>query len=92
MIDLRSGMYAALGKPPADLVDRTVTMRVLHEHQGVRKVVSHFNKATKGRIVRALLESGEDPASVDELQDLLAELGWTVERQGQRLDVVVAEI
>ncbi len=92
LIDLRSGMYAALGKPPADLADRTVTMRVLHEHQGVRKVVSHFNKATKGRIVRALLESGADPASVDELQDLLGELGWTVERQGQRLDVVVAEI
>lgn len=92
MIDLRSGMYAALGKPPADLADRTVTMRVLHEHQGVRKVVSHFNKATKGRIVRALLESGADPASVDELQDLLGELGWTVERQGQRLVVVVAEI
>ncbi len=92
LIDLRSGMYAALGKPPADLADRTVTMRVLHEHQGVRKVVSHFNKATKGRIVRALLESGADPGSVAELQDLLGGLGWTVERQGQRLDVVVAEI
>lgn len=92
LIDLRSGMYAALGKPPADLADRTVTMRVLHEHQGVRKVVSHFNKATKGRIARALLESGEDPASVDDLQNVLADLGWAVERQGQRLDVVVAEI
>jgi hypothetical protein len=67
-------------------------MRVLHEHQGVRKVVSHFNKATKGRIVRALLESGDDPASVDQLQDLLGDLGWTVERHGQRLDVVVAEV
>ena len=92
LIDLRSGMYAALGKPPADLADRTVTMRVLHEHQGVRKVVSHFNKATKGRIVRALLESGADPASVDQLQDLLGELGWIVERHGQRLNVVVAEV
>ena len=92
LIDLRSGMYAALGKPPAELVDRTVTMRVLHEHQGVRKVVSHFNKATKGRIVRALLESGADPSSVNELQSALADLGWTVERHGQRLDVVVAEV
>lgn len=91
-IDLRSGMYAALGKTPADLTERTVTMRVLHEHQGVRKVVSHFNKATKGRIVRGLLESGDDPASVDELQELLADLGWTVERHGQRLDIVVAEV
>jgi len=92
LIDLRSGMYAALGKPPADLAGRTVTMRVLHEHQGVRKVVSHFNKATKGRILRALLEAGAEPATVDELQDVLVDLGWTVERQGQRLDVVVAEI
>ncbi len=49
LIDLRSGTYTALGKPPAELAHRTVTMRVLHEHQGVRKVVSHFNKATKGR-------------------------------------------
>ncbi len=92
LIDLRSGMYAALGKPPAELADRTVTMRVLHEHQGFRKVVSHFNKATKGRIVRALLESGARPASIGELQSLLADLGWTVERAGQRLDVVVAEV
>ena len=58
LIDLRSGTYTALGKPPADLATRTVTMRVLHEHQGTRKVVSHFNKATKGRIVRGLLEWG----------------------------------
>ena len=36
-------------------------MRVLHESGGKRTVVSHFNKATKGRIVRALLEDGADP-------------------------------
>jgi cytoplasmic iron level regulating protein YaaA (DUF328/UPF0246 family) len=92
LIDLRSGTYASLGKPPADLATLTVTMRVLHEHQGTRKVVSHFNKATKGRIVRALLESGDDPVTVDDLQDVLHGLGWHVERDGQRLDVVVAEI
>jgi cytoplasmic iron level regulating protein YaaA (DUF328/UPF0246 family) len=65
---------------------------VLHEHQGQRKVVSHFNKATKGRIVRALLESGADPASVSELQALLGDLGWTVERDAGRLDVIVDEV
>jgi cytoplasmic iron level regulating protein YaaA (DUF328/UPF0246 family) len=91
LIDLRSGTYSALGKPPADLAERTVTMRVLHEHQGTRKVVSHFNKATKGRIVRGLLESGAHPSSVDELHDVLEGLGWKIERDGQRLDVVVAE-
>jgi cytoplasmic iron level regulating protein YaaA (DUF328/UPF0246 family) len=92
LVDLRSGTYTALGKPPAELAPRTATMRVLHEHQGVRKVVSHFNKATKGRIVRGLLESGAEPGTVDELHSVLADLGWTVERDGQRLDVVVAEV
>ena len=92
LIDLRSGTYAALGKPPVDMADRTVTMRVLHEHDGRRKVVSHFNKATKGRIVRGLLESGAEPRSIDELQSTLGDLGWTIERVGGRLDVVVAEV
>ncbi len=67
-------------------------MRVLHEVGGQRKVVSHFNKATKGRIVRGLLESGADPQTVDELQATLADLGWSVERDGTRLDVVVTEV
>lgn len=92
LVDLRSGTYAALGRPPAELAERTATMRVLHEHAGARKVVSHFNKATKGRIVRSLLESGSDPRTVDELHANLADLGWTVERDGGRLDIVVQEI
>lgn len=92
LIDLRSGMYVNFFKPAGALAEQTATMRVLHEHHGTRKVVSHFNKATKGRIVRALLEAGANPATVDELESTLADLGWTVERQGNRLDVIVAEI
>jgi len=92
LVDLRSGTYLMLGRPPIDLAPRTATMRVLHEHDGTRKVVSHFNKATKGRIVRGLLSSGADPESVDELRELLVGLGWTVERMGHRLDVIVAEV
>lgn len=92
LVDLRSGTYTALGKPPAALADRTATMRVLHEVGGQRKVVSHFNKATKGRIVRGLLEAGADPSTIDELQSTLTDLGWTVERSGTRLDVIVAEV
>lgn len=92
LIDLRSGMYVNLHKPAGALAERTATMRVLHEHNGTRKVVSHFNKATKGRIVRALLEEGAEPATVGELETALADLGWTVERQGSALDIVVNEI
>jgi hypothetical protein len=70
---------------------------VLHEVDGVRKVVSHFNKATKGRLVRALLEDGRTPRRPAALADLLRDLGWTVEagepgRTGTQLDVVVTEV
>lgn len=88
LVDLRSGTYVNLGKPTADLAPRTATVRVLHEQDGRRSVVSHFNKATKGRLVRALLVDGAEPSSVDELATAWRDLGWTVEQDGTRLDVV----
>lgn len=79
IVDLRSGSYASLWAPHGS----TVTVRVLHERQiqGVtkRSVVSHFNKATKGRLARALLESGDQPRKPAELADLVRALGFTVE-------------
>jgi len=73
------------------------TVRVLHESGGRRTVVSHFNKATKGRIVRALLEDGADPRTPAALAEALTRLGWTVEvggptPNGTQLDVVVSEV
>ncbi|HVK26731.1 MAG TPA: peroxide stress protein YaaA [Nocardioides sp.] len=96
-VDLRSGMYASFWRPGPELAKRTATVRVLHEHNGTRKVVSHFNKATKGRIVRALLEDGADPRTPAALAATLERLGWTVEMgepgtAGTQLDVVVAEL
>lgn len=97
VIDLRSSMYAAFWKPEPPISARVTTVRVLHEHQGTRKVVSHFNKATKGRIVRALLEDGSSPTTPAQLATLLGDLGWTVEagpstKSGQRLDVIVTAL
>jgi len=97
LVDLRSSTYAAFWRPPADLAPRVATVRVLHEVDGRRQVVSHFNKATKGRIVRALLEDGRSPRTPAGLADLLTDLGWTVEpgapgKAGTRLDVVVGEV
>ena len=97
VVDLRSSMYAAFWRPPATLARRVATVRVLHEVAGKRQVVSHFNKATKGRIVRELLESGAAPRNPARLADALRDLGWTVEvdaagRTGTRLDVVVSEL
>ena len=89
VIDLRSGTYTAFGAAPAD---RTATIKVLQERDGKRSVVSHFNKATKGRIVRALLESGAEPTNPTELAATLRDLGWTVEQTNGQLDVIVTEI
>ena len=97
LVDLRSSTYAAFWRPPVDLAPRVATVRVLHEVNGRRQVVSHFNKATKGRIVRAVLEDGGVPRTPGELADQLADLGWKVEvgdsgRKGTQLDVVVSEV
>jgi len=97
LVDLRSGMYAAFWRPPADLAKRVATVRVLHEVDGRRSVVSHFNKATKGRIVRALLEDGSSPRTPAALAGALRDLGWFVEvgtptPRGTPLDVVVAQV
>jgi cytoplasmic iron level regulating protein YaaA (DUF328/UPF0246 family) len=94
LVDLRSTSYAAFWRPVGV---RTATVRVLHEVAGKRQVVSHFNKATKGRLVRALLEDGADPRTPAALAAVWERLGWTVEVDtdpsgGGRLDVVVAEV
>ncbi len=97
LVDLRSSAYAAFWRPPAELARQVATVRVLHESAGRRQVVSHFNKATKGRIVRALLEDGAAPRTPAKLAAVLRDLGWMVEvgdptTKGTQLDVVVSEL
>ncbi|SOD60143.1 hypothetical protein SAMN06297387_10229 [Streptomyces zhaozhouensis] len=99
VLDLRSAAYAALWRPSGELAARTLTVRVLQERLvgGVpkRSVVSHFNKATKGRLVRDLLEAGPLPRRADRVADALRELGYRVEADDAapgRLDVVVSEV
>lgn len=97
VLDLRSSAYAAAWKPKGEVAGRTATVRVLHAP--TRKVVSHFNKATKGRIVRSLLTAPAAPGTPAELVEALRGLGYEVEAQapgraGQAwsLDVLVDEI
>jgi cytoplasmic iron level regulating protein YaaA (DUF328/UPF0246 family) len=97
IVDLRSTTYAAFWRPATDLARRVVTVRVLHESDGRRSVVSHFNKATKGRLVRGLLEDGANPPSVPALVRTLERLGWQVEvgaagKAGTQVDVVVSDV
>ncbi|MET8980512.1 peroxide stress protein YaaA [Streptomyces sp. NPDC004539] len=91
VLDLRSSAYAGAWKPKGEVAGRTATVRVLHAP--TRKVVSHFNKATKGRIVRSLLLSGAEPAGPEELVEVLRGLGYVVEVAGVgKLDVLVDEV
>jgi uncharacterized protein len=92
LMDLRSGSYVNLHRPAGELAARTATIRVLHDRDGTRSVVSHFNKATKGRMVRELLENDVRASDVGELQEALDDLGWTVERDDNRLDVIVSTL
>jgi uncharacterized protein len=94
LVDLRSTTYAAFWRAAPAAAHRVVTVRVLHEAGNTRTVVSHFNKATKGRLVRDLLEDGVTPRTPDAFARALTRLGWRVEvhgtgPHGTALDVVV---
>jgi cytoplasmic iron level regulating protein YaaA (DUF328/UPF0246 family) len=103
VLDLRSSAYTAAWKPKGEIAERTASVRVLHERmvdgRPKRSVVSHFNKATKGRLLRELLVSGAEPKCPADLVAALREFGYTVEAKQPgaagrvwQLDVVVAEV
>ncbi|KAK1178751.1 peroxide stress protein YaaA [Streptomyces sp. NBS 14/10] len=103
VLDLRSAAYATAWKPKGEVAERTASVRVLQSKivDGVEKrsVVSHFNKATKGRLVRDLLVAGAEPSGPEELVEALRGLGHTVEAaapsrpgRGWGVDVVVTEV
>ena len=97
VMDLRSTTYAAFWRPSSAITARVASVRVLQESNGKRSIVSHFNKATKGRIVRAVLEDGADPKTPAALAQTLRRLGWDVElgertRSGTILDVIVTDL
>ena len=82
VVDLRSGPYAALARVP-----QAVQVRVLRERDGVRTVVSHDNKHTKGLLARALCESGA--RSVADVAAAGRSVADLVEVDGQRVDLVL---
>ena len=60
---------------------------------GARSVVSHFNKAHKGRLARLLATSTAEPADVVGLRRLLRRAGLHVEHSGgTALTLVVPDV
>lgn len=80
ILDLRSGSYVKLGPLSPKLAERTIVPRVLQKRPaGPPKLITHFNKATKGRLVRAIAQSRGTLESVSQLAKLITAQGMEVE-------------
>ena len=85
VVDLRSGSYAALGRVPG-----AVSVNVLAERpDGTRSVVSHFNKAHKGRLARVLAGSRAEPSDAAGVAAIARRAGMRVERRDRSLEIIV---
>jgi cytoplasmic iron level regulating protein YaaA (DUF328/UPF0246 family) len=79
VIDLRSGIYVKLGPTGKEVADQVVIPRIMQKMPtGAPKVVSHSNKATKGRLVRALAQSAKSVNSVEQVAELAAKVALDV--------------
>lgn len=82
VLDLRSGDYAALGPMPGAITVRVVTAD--------GKTVSHFNKASKGRLAAAWVRAPREPSTVRGLMSIAERAGMPLRRTGdQELELLV---
>jgi hypothetical protein len=83
VVDLRSGAYAAFAPATG-----AVRVRVLSESAtggpGSRRVVSHFSKAAKGRLARALVATRAEVADIRTVVRIATRAGLRAERTGER--------
>ncbi len=90
VVDCRSAAYAAAWRPAAGVV---VEVRALVERDGVRRVVSHMAKASRGEVARALVEVEDEPQEPRQVAAAAQAAGLHVELGGAgehwRLDVIL---
>jgi cytoplasmic iron level regulating protein YaaA (DUF328/UPF0246 family) len=85
IVDLRSGAYVGLGGIPGAIAVDVVSQLA----DGRRTVVTHFNKAHKGRLARALAAAKSEPADAAAVATLARRAGMQVERDGDKLTIVI---
>ena len=73
IVDCRSATYVAAWRPSRGAATAHVRVSVVEERDGVRRVVSHMAKKTRGEVVRHLLVSGARPRTPDQLAAAVAE-------------------
>ena len=87
VVDMLSSPYASY----VDLPPASVTVKVWEQGPaGQRTAASHFNKATKGHLARALV-GVDEPTSPHDLLDIVRDAGFEAELEGDRLDVMRVE-
>jgi uncharacterized protein len=70
VVDCRSSTYKTVWKSPVDI---TVEIRVSTVVDGVRTVITHMSKKTRGEITRWLLQSRSVPKTPEDLYAIVSE-------------------
>lgn len=88
VVDMLSTPYTSFVALPAG----SVTVKVWQTSPaGQRTAASHFNKATKGHLARALAVLPQTPGTAEELLDAVLGAGFEATLDGHRLDVMRVE-
>ena len=95
LLDCRSAPYVAAWRPTGEAAARWVRLGVVEERDGVRRVVSHMAKRTRGEVTRHLLTAGTRVRTPQELAVAVATgFGCELEppsRPGQPWELTVVQ-
>ncbi len=69
VIDCRSSTYQSVWTPPAE---KCVEIKVFSKVDGVKKVMTHMSKKTRGEVTRMLLLSTTIPTNPQELAEIIS--------------------
>ena len=78
IVDCRSSTYVSAWRPTRVQAAKWVAVNVVRDRGGVRTVVSHNAKHTRGLVARHILESGKDPGTPKSLHTLISDR-WNAE-------------
>ena len=73
IIDCRSSTYQTVWQSPVAI---TVEIKVFTRIAGVKKVITHMSKKTRGEVTRHILQAGKEIRTPEQLQEIVSQ-GFT---------------
>jgi cytoplasmic iron level regulating protein YaaA (DUF328/UPF0246 family) len=70
IIDCRSSTYQTVWQSPVAI---TVEIKVFTKVDGLKKVITHMSKKTRGEVVRHILKSSKVPRNPQELEEIVSQ-------------------